>query len=278
MKKIFIIAMLLVLTFFLNINKANANSNGNESEVFCRYLFGEYKSSNALHGALTEFWDKASDATEFIGELVDIDLGFYDKNKMEHGYLANTLFDVVDNQGSVIVKQTKSSSLYADFGDKMNHDVFYNKEGFFCPKTIYGKKPIQDKNTERYAITLYSNDKNFHNEVIYMYNLFQGPMTRKDAAGTIEIRDATCLGVLGGFKNDLDGILKIIRIIAPLIVIVYSTYDFLAAVFSNNAEFFKKAFFRLRLRLILIAILFFLPTILNIILGIIDTSYTTCVY
>jgi len=269
--------LLLVITFFLGINKVSANS-VDESELFCRYLFSKPESSNALHGAWTEFWDKVSDTTEFIGELTDTNLGFYDKNKMKHGYLANTLFDVVDNRGNIIVKQTKSSSLYADFSDKINQKTFYDNGEFSCPKAIYGKKPIQDKNTGRYVITLYSEKKNFHNEVIYIYSLFQGPITRKDASGTVEIRDASCLGVLGSFKNDLDGLLKIIRFVAPLMVIIYSTYDFLGAIFNKDAELLGKASSRLRARLILVAILFFLPTILNIILGIIDSSYTTCVY
>ena len=276
--KIFIAILLLVMTFFCSINNVSASNGVNQSEAFCRYLFDKYESSNALHAAWTEFWDKASDATEFLGELIDTDLGFYDKNKMKYGYLAYTLFDVVDNRGNIIVKQTESSSLYADFGAKIDRERFYEGKEFFCPKEIYGKKPIQDKNTGRYVITLYSDTKSFHNEVIYIYSLIQGPTTRKDAAGTIEIRDASCLGVLGDFKNELDGILKIFRFLAPLMVIVYSTYDFLGAIFSKDAELLKKATSRLRSRLILIAVLFFLPTILNIILGIIDESYTTCVF
>ncbi|MDR1463765.1 MAG: hypothetical protein LBJ11_00500 [Oscillospiraceae bacterium] len=269
-------ALLLATTLLLGGNRVRANNVG-ESEIFCRYLFSEYESSNALHGIWTEFWDKASDATELAGELIDADLGFYDKNKMKQGYLANTLFDVIDNQESITIKQTRSSSLYADFVDKINHKDFYNNGSYFCPKEIYGKKPTQDRNTGRYIITLYSSKKNFYNEVIYIYYLFQGPMTRDAAAGTVEISNATCLGLLGSFKNDLDGILKIIRLVAPLMVIIYSTYDFLGAIFSSDAELLKKASSRLQARLILIAILFFLPTILNIILGIIDTSYTTCV-
>ena len=272
------IVALVVTIFFLDANKVSANNNVDESEVFCRYLFSTYESSNALHGAWTGFWDKVSDMMESIGGLTDTDLGFYDKNKMSQGYLANTLFDIVDNRGSIVVKQTESSSLYADFGDKINHNDFYENEEFFCQKVIYGKKPIRDKKTGRYVITLYSDEKSFHNEVIYIYNLFQGPTTRKDAAGTIEIRDASCLGVLGSFKNELDVILKIIRIVAPLMVIIYSTYDFVGAIFSNDTDLLKKATSRLLSRLILTAILFFLPTILNIILSIIDTSYTTCVY
>jgi len=274
--KMLVLTLLLSATLFLGEKSVNAYGNVDESEVFCRYLFGTYESSNALHGTWTGFWDKVSDVIESIGGLTDTDLGFYDKNKMGHGYLSNTLVDIIDNQGSIIVKQTESSSLYADFGDKINHGDFYENKEFFCQKEIYGKKPIQDKKTGRYVITLYSDKKSFHNEVIYIYNLFQGPTTRKAAAGTIEIRDISCLDILGGFYHDLYGILKIIRIVAPLLVIIYSTYDFVGAIFSKDVELLKKATERLRLRLILIAILFFLPIFLDIILGIIVDTSTTC--
>lgn len=273
-----ILTLLLVMTFFIGMNKVNANDSVDESEVFCRYLLGKHESSNALHGAWTGFWDKVSNVMETIGELIDTDLGFYEQNKMEHGYLANTLFDVVDNRGSIIVKQTESSSFYADFGDKLNHKEFYEDGDFSCPAKLYGKAPIQDKKTGRYAIILHSDKNDFHNEIIYVYNLSQGPTTRKDASGTVEIRDATCLGVLGSFKKDLDGALKIIRFVAPLIVVIYSTYDFVGALFSKDAELLTKATTRLRSRLILVAVLFFLPIVLNIILDITDTLYASCVY
>jgi len=95
-------------------------------------------------------------------------------------------------------------------------------------------------------------------------------------AETENIGAATCDGVLGRFGDDLRGVLRIIRIVAPLMVIGFGTFDYLTAIFSKDAEALKKSNEKLVKRLVLVAILFFLPTILNLLLGVIDVQ--TCVY
>ena len=84
-----------------------------------------------------------------------------------------------------------------------------------------------------------------------------------------------CEGLLGSFGKDLSGALKIIRIVGPLMVIFLSSYDYAAAIFSKDVDLLKKANSRIRRRLILIAFLFLIPTILDIVLRFADSVYTT---
>ena len=83
--------------------------------------------------------------------------------------------------------------------------------------------------------------------------------------------------MLGTFKVDLENILKIMRILGPILVVVFSLVDYLSAIVQKDDDSVKKANSKLVKRLVLVVLLFFLPIILDIILGIVDTSYTTCI-
>lgn len=84
--------------------------------------------------------------------------------------------------------------------------------------------------------------------------------------------------ILGDFKGDLQSILDMIRIFAPLLAAVISVYEYLAVLFMKNADELKKANKRLIKRLFLIAALWLLPTFLNLVLDLIDSGdYSTCI-
>ena len=78
-------------------------------------------------------------------------------------------------------------------------------------------------------------------------------------------------------KADLENILKIMRIAAPLVVILFTTFEFISAMVSNDKEALNKAASKLMKRLVLVALLFFLPIILNLLLSFIDAKYSTCI-
>lgn len=88
----------------------------------------------------------------------------------------------------------------------------------------------------------------------------------------------TCRGLLGNkVMDDLEMILKYVRIFGPIIVVVYTTYDYIAAIVNKDADEYKKVNQKLITRLILVAALFFLPIMLNLLLSFINSAYTTCV-
>lgn len=87
----------------------------------------------------------------------------------------------------------------------------------------------------------------------------------------------TCEGLFGSFLGDLWDVFNSMRIIAPLLVGIFSVYEYLQVIFKKDADELKKANNRLIKRLILMAILFFLPTLVNLILHLlIGSEYSSC--
>lgn len=93
----------------------------------------------------------------------------------------------------------------------------------------------------------------------------------------IDTSSGTCKSNLGILYKDLKSAFNVMKIIGPLLVIIYSSYDYILATVSKDADGLKKANSKLITRFILVAILFFLPIILNVLLSIIDPAYTACV-
>ncbi|MDD4796117.1 MAG: hypothetical protein PHG03_06195 [Bacilli bacterium] len=89
--------------------------------------------------------------------------------------------------------------------------------------------------------------------------------------------DQVCEGLLGKtLKKDIESILNVMKIIAPLLVVIFTIYELISAVASKDDDALTKALGRLTTRIILVAVLFFLPVLLNILLGFIDNKYSTC--
>lgn len=82
---------------------------------------------------------------------------------------------------------------------------------------------------------------------------------------------------LGTLRKDLNSVFNIIKIVAPILIIVFSIYDFIKAAAGKVEGEMKKAFSKLLKRIIFAVILFFLPTILDYFLGLVNPGYTTCI-
>lgn len=81
--------------------------------------------------------------------------------------------------------------------------------------------------------------------------------------------------VLGSFKTDLENILKAFKIFSVCFASVVTAYEYLSVVFMKNADDLKKANNRLIKRLCLIAALWLLPSLLNVLLSLVDSG--TCI-
>ena len=278
--KILLLSLFMLLTLFLNIKSAQAETRG---EVFCRYSFsGDNKSGNAVEALGKTLTSWVSNVTGWVGDLVDVNLNFYEKNGLKHGKLRNITVDIVDDNGTIKVTETRSSALFVRFTSYLTSERFYDANGHFsCPSELvatkegytsddYLKMNLADEGSSWYDITSWGE--------YYVFKRIMGPEYRTVSEDNLDIRNVSCVGILGPFKKDLDGLLKMIRMLAPIFVVCLCTYDFLYAIFSKDAEKLKQAYTRLWKRLVLFAVLFFLPLILNIVLNIIDVSYSTCVY
>lgn len=88
--------------------------------------------------------------------------------------------------------------------------------------------------------------------------------------------ETNCNGIFGDFQDDLVQILKIFRILAPIIVAAFSVYEYLLAVINKDADALKKCNSRLVKRLILMAVLFLLPSLVNLLLKLVGDNYGVC--
>lgn len=77
--------------------------------------------------------------------------------------------------------------------------------------------------------------------------------------------------------QDIEGAFNIFKIVAPIFVVLMSTFDFIRAIVGKVDGDMKKAFVKLMKRFVFAIILFFLPIIINFFLGLWDPNYSTCI-
>lgn len=82
---------------------------------------------------------------------------------------------------------------------------------------------------------------------------------------------------LGNFKGDLENIFKAFKIVAPILTLALSSFEFLSAITSKQAEGLKGATKKFTTRLVLVVVLYFLPVILNLILDLVFPGASTCI-
>ncbi len=89
--------------------------------------------------------------------------------------------------------------------------------------------------------------------------------------------ETSCKGIFGGFEKDIKKFLDAIGIIAPILVGAFSVYEYLIAIINKDADELRKCNGRLVKRLILMAILFFLPTMVDLLLKLLGNNYGVCI-
>ena len=110
-----------------------------------------------------------------------------------------------------------------------------------------------------------ANTHEIHNNVILLENEIGEPTVDKNC------------NALGGFKDDLQSIFNAFKIVAPILTLVLSSFEYMTSITSKDGEGLKKANKRLINRIILVAILFFLPIILNVIVDLMFPGSGVCV-
>lgn len=87
----------------------------------------------------------------------------------------------------------------------------------------------------------------------------------------------TDCSVLGEFGQDLQSIFNVFKIVAPILTLALSSYDFVISITSRQAEGLQKSAKKFATRLVLVVILYLLPTVLNFFLKLTLASGNTCV-
>ena len=87
--------------------------------------------------------------------------------------------------------------------------------------------------------------------------------------------DTDC-NVLGEFGEDLQSIFNVFKIVAPILTLALSTYDFVVSITSKAAEGLQKSSKKFVTRLVLVVLLYLLPTLINLLLQL-TIGDSTCV-
>ena len=83
----------------------------------------------------------------------------------------------------------------------------------------------------------------------------------------------TCTGIFGpNLLAQMQSVLNIIQIVAPILLILLTSLDFAKAVFSDNKDALKKAKDNFLKRAVAILIVFFAPNIISLILSLVDEA------
>lgn len=117
--------------------------------------------------------------------------------------------------------------------------------------------------------------------IILVLTLFNFVSFKHVYADDLPTKDSNATTVscssLGNFKGDLEYIFKAFKIVAPVLTLVLSSYEFLMAITSKAAEGLQKAGKKFGTRLVLVIVLYLLPTILNLILNLAFPGTSTCI-
>ena len=87
-----------------------------------------------------------------------------------------------------------------------------------------------------------------------------------------------CVGIFGqDLINEIKGVLDIIRIVAPIILLLLTSLDFAKVVFSDSKDGLDKAKNNFLKRAVAVLIIFFAPNIIELILTLVDNaSMSSC--
>lgn len=181
-------------------------------------------------------------------------------------------------------EETKLSNLTpnkANLYQNYNPGEFINNRVFQCPEKMYSNVSNIDDNGKK---NLFISSINSSSDYIeYKRNTSSAKKSNyeniTDVSSDSELADIeTCEGLLGDvLYQDLQNIFKIFKIAAPLLVGIFSIYEYVSAILAKNEDDIKKANKKLITRLILVAVLYFLPVILDLLLDILETNSQTCV-
>lgn len=129
---------------------------------------------------------------------------------------------------------------------------------YFCdlkkqPHTLYADPPEEGRKEKECQ-----KSKNLSYEMEAGYN----------SSGNNLVTASNCEGIFGSLTNEIQGLFNLLKIIAPILILVLSTFDFVKATITQDKDESKLAFNKLIKRLLLAVLLFLLPIILNLILDI----------
>lgn len=181
-----------------------------------------------------------------------------------------------------------SSGHYEKTGDKGFTDFYDSNTRPICGATTNNTSSEEcmdvnkcgNRSSGEYVCTVYSAkfvcDDN-KSTTTTVKNVGSGGSSNSNWNNLTDGVDTNDCSSLGNFKGDLENIFKAFKIVAPILTLVLSSFEFLSAITSKQAEGLKGATKKFTTRLVLVVILYFLPIILDLILDLAFPGASTCI-
>lgn len=239
-KKSVVLLMILTLSMFININRVEASVTAYDEqwENECKYNGGE--------GALTLYIKSGKSLIIKQVPLHSDTLVIYNGESKQN-------FD----KGTKTRKYNLTNKILVNDGK--------------CPVMVYEKKrstPGTWWTSIYYTYTL--SDPNTHGTNAYFLEGGSSSSSSKDNTGY-----TNCGGIIDTTtKEIINKYLGYVHIIVPIMILALGVYDFLRAMIASKEDEMKKAQKRFIIRLVAGVLVFLAPTIVNLIIDILNSSIT----
>lgn len=228
--------------------------------------------------------------------LLTISLFFVGSMKVEADIKCNYSWIDSNGQKNTITMRTKNNgeSWYKDTG----MTTYWKKENIIdglsypitsiaeCPKDgeinlkkeEYSLKNRPEIVYDKYTVgdtppTLHSNDDRTVGK-----NKKEEALDRAQGGNSVPINPqnpgtTSCQSLFAGLEDELKKIFNAIKIVVPILVIVFSSLDFAKAIFGGSDDDVKKSQIKFVKRLVVAFVFFLLPTLMAFAMGIMDVIY-----
>ena len=215
---------------------------------------------------------------------------YYDSNTGNYvfllygGFKPNKLiYNDFKNGNFLIINENEQQTAYLDnaFNSTIFKGVYSNNISLTntCPNTIYLNFTGSEIKSGEGSVSNYSWSitKNADNKdsTTYFLNL--------DCADVVSEKPGEkngCDLISDDLRNTLNTIMSVIRISVPILLIGLIIYDFVTAVFAGTDDKVNKAKQRAIKRIIIAIVIFFVPTLINFVLDIVNEvwgkTFSTC--
>lgn len=257
-----------------NCKKGFMTIDGNCSENLSGKKLSSTTSDSNVTGAGIQFKLTSSSASEcqYVRKSID--------STTSTTRTAKTITVKSKNNNKVTGSCTQDYGLCSLVIDVQNK--FYDDNTFKCPQYVYTKADTTGKEGINSKVTIYDigkDEDDNRSTTDENGNAVADPDDKKTFTNNASLEGlnkkySTCNQIIdmteGHFGWLLQKLLNYIKIAGPILVVLLSALDFIKAVASSEENVFKKAQSRLVIRLVAALALFLVPTLVQLLLGLIN--------
>lgn len=252
-KKSICILMILVLSLIININyvQASVTKNGETWDKECKYKNGNSSFSLYIKSGKTMIvkYERNIPTNDYPAKYIDKELIIYTGEESEQHFGNKTQNRIYILKNNITVNDGKCPNIIYQKKSETSHNDFVKGEGV----TIWYTYKASGSGSEGHILE--------HSEIDI-------PDLVKPDNNCDKAIDSTVQALI-------DKYLGYIHIIVPIMVLALGTYDFFKAMIASKEDEMKKAQKRFVVRLIAGVLVFLAPTIVDIIITILNGALTS---